>query len=283
MTDRPIALHIQRWGTTGLPVLGLHGHPGSAASMTVFGAHLGSHPRWPLRAIAPDLRGYGASRSPGNFAMLDHLDDLEALLDREGIERCVVIGWSLGGILALELALRQGDRIAGLVLIASAARPVGNHPPITWRDEVYTAIAALINLVIPGWQWNIDTFGQRSLLRYLVSRATPETYRYLARYAVPAFFGTSRAATRALNAALRQRYNRLEAIAAIACPTLVLAGSDDRHITAAASAETAAALPHAQFHCFPHTAHLFPWEVPNAVLTRIDQWFDQWLSRGDRP
>lgn len=279
MSSGPIALHVERWGQAGWPVLCLHGHPGSGASMAVFGAHLGSQTRWNFRAIAPDLRGYGASRSPGEFAMLDHLGDLEALLDREGIERCVVIGWSLGGILALELALRQGDRIAGLVLIASAARPVGNHPPITWRDEVYTAIAALINLVVPGWQWNIDTFGQRSLLRYLVSRATPATYRYLARFAVPAFLGTSRAATRALNAALRQRYNRLEAIAAIACPTLVLAGSDDRHITAAASAETAAALPNAQFHCFPNTAHLFPWEVPDEMLAVIDQWLGQWLSQ----
>jgi len=60
----------------------------------------------------------------------------------------------------------------------------------------------------------------------------------------------------------------------IQCPCLVLAGAGDRHITAQASRETAERLPHAAWHCYPDTAHLFPWEIPDQVLADIDRWLD---------
>jgi proline iminopeptidase len=66
-----------------------------------------------------------------------------------------------------------------MILIATAARPRGSHPPISWEDNLYTGIASLINRVVPGWQWNIDTFGKRSLYRYLIQQHTPQAYEYL--------------------------------------------------------------------------------------------------------
>jgi len=156
--------------------------------MAVFTQHLSQR----YKTIAPDLRGYGNSQTAADFAMTDHLADLDALLDRLQIERYLVLGWSLGGILALELALRSPDRVSGLILVASAARPWGDHPPISWQDNLYTGIAGIVNRVYPGWQWNIDTFGRRSLFRHLVQTHTPETYQYLAQAAVPAYLRTSR-------------------------------------------------------------------------------------------
>ncbi|HEY9846191.1 MAG TPA: alpha/beta hydrolase, partial [Candidatus Caenarcaniphilales bacterium] len=118
----------------GFPILCLHGHPGSGASLSVFTQRLSQQ----FRTLAPDLRGYGKSRTDRDFAIADHLLDLEAVLDRYQIERCLILGWSLGGILALELALKLPERVSGLVLIATAARPRSNHPPITWQDNFYT-------------------------------------------------------------------------------------------------------------------------------------------------
>lgn len=255
----------------GFPILCLHGHPGSGQSLSVFTQPLSAR----FKTIAPDLRGYGGSRAQTDFVMTDHLSDLTALLDRHCINRCLVLGWSLGGILALELALQSPERVSGLILVATAARPKSSHPAIVWQDNAYTGIASILNWFHPGWQWNIDTFGRRSLYRYLVQQHTPAAYHYFAKEALPAYLRTSSRATQALFMAFQRGYNRLTDLPAIQCPCLVLAGADDRHITAASSLETAQALPDAEYHCYPNTAHLFPWEIPAVVRADIDRWLAQ--------
>ncbi|NES17623.1 MAG: alpha/beta hydrolase [Symploca sp. SIO3E6] len=262
-----VKLHVDIQGT-GFPILCLHGHPGNSSSMSVFTQHLAQR----FQTIAPDLRGYGKSRFKGDFPMSDHLIDLETLLDRLGINRCLVLGWSLGGILAMELTLRLPERVSGLILVATAACPRSSHPPISWQDNLYTAIASIINWLHPSLQWNIETFGKRSLYRYLIQQHTPTTYQYLASAAMPAYLQTSAAATRSLNQALRSGYNRLGDLDKIQSPSLVLAGAVDRHITAESSRETAQHLPDSQWHCYSNTAHLFPWEIPHQVLRDIDNW-----------
>jgi pimeloyl-ACP methyl ester carboxylesterase len=270
-TPQPARLNVSVQGQ-GFPVLCLHGHPGSGYSLSVFTNHLSKR----FQTIAPDLRGYGKSRFNGNFKMHDHLTDLEALLDRFQIEKCLVLGWSLGGIMAMELALTLPQRVTGLILIATAAKPRGSHPPISLHDNLYTGIAALINLIKPGWQWNIETFGKRSLFRYLIQQHTPTAYRYIASSAVPAYLQTSNAATRALFSAIKAGYNRVPDLQQIQCPSLVLAGSQDRHITADSSLETSQHLQHCEWHCYPNTAHLFPWEIPHQVLCDIDTWLEEY-------
>ena len=269
MNDRAqaVKLNVLAEGS-GFPILCLHGHPGAGRSLSVFTQHLSKR----FRTIAPDLRGYGNSQTQKDFLMLDHLTDLEALFDRYNISRCLVLGWSLGGILAIELALKFPERVSGLILVATSARPWGDHPPISLQDNIYTGIAAILNRLQPGWQWNIDTFGKRSLFRHLVQTHTSATYEYLANEAMYAYLKTSGAATRALNVALQQGYNRLSDLDKIQCPCLVLTGEQDRHITAASSREMVRSLQNCESHCYPNTAHLLPWEIPDQILADIDRW-----------
>jgi pimeloyl-ACP methyl ester carboxylesterase len=246
-----------------------------------------------FRTYAPDLRGYGRSRTPYPFEMTRHLDDLEELLAQHQIEKCLVLGWSLGGILAMELALRRPDVVQGLVLVGTAARPAGSHPPITWQDNLLTGIAGALNWLFfaakftshPAWKpalKPIQAIGQQSLFRYLIRQHTPLAYQYLAQQGAPAFLRTSRYAEAALFQAIRAGYNRLPDIRALRIPALVLCGECDRHITAESSLETARALKHAQTHCYPDTAHLFPWEIPDQMNADISQWLsehaDTWQS-----
>ncbi|WP_044171692.1 alpha/beta fold hydrolase [Kamptonema formosum] len=254
----------------GFPILCLHGHPGSGASMSVFAEHLSQR----FQTLAPDLRGYGKSRAGGDFEMTDHLLDLEALLDRFGIERCLVLGWSLGGILAIELALKLPARVTGLILVATAARPRSSHPPVSWEDLLYTGVSSIVNRLYPSWEWNIETFGKRSLYRYLIEQHTPVAYQYLADFGMSAYLQTSGPARRALETALRAGYDRLSELSEIQCPSLLLAGAADRHITPESSLETARHLKNCEWHCYPNTAHLFPWEIPNRVNADIYRWID---------
>ncbi len=252
----------------GFPILCLHGHPGMGRSLSIFTDYLAQS----FLTLAPDLRGYGKSRTSKPFEMADHLEDLGELLDKLKIERCLLLGWSLGGILALELMLRYPKRVSGLILIASAARPWGNHPAVNWQEMANAGIAGILNYLKPGWAWNIETFGKRSLLRYLIAQQTPLAYQYLARYGTVAYWQTSKVANQALNKALRAGYNRLEALHSIEVPCLVMAGEQDCHITAQASLETAQHLKQCDWICYGDTAHLFPWEIPQQVLNDIEQW-----------
>lgn len=260
-------LYHERRGQ-GYPILCLHGHPGSSQAMSVFTDELANQ----FQTLTLDLRGYGKSKVDTPFLMADHLNDLEHLLDYYQISECLILGWSLGGILAMEMALRSPSRVKGLILIGTAAHPRGSHPPVSLSDNLLTGIASFLNWVKPAWRWNIETFSKRSLYRYLVQQHTDEVYRRLAKEGLSAYFKTTKYATQALHAAMNKGYSRISEVQKIQCPCLVLAGQCDRHITARASRETADYLPNATYQEYEQVAHLFPWEISTQVLLDIHHW-----------
>lgn len=254
----------------GYPILCLHGHPGSSEAMSVFTDDLANQ----FQTLTPDLRGYGRSKVNTPFVMEDHLSDLDVLLDYYEITECLILGWSLGGILAIEMALRFPSRVKGVILIGTAAHPQGSHPPISLADNLLTGLASVLNWLNPSWRWNIETLGKRSLFRYLVQQHTAEVYRRLGTEGISAYFQTTKHATQALYSAMSQGYNRIPDLQYIQCPCLVLAGECDRHITSASSRETAEHLPNAIYQEYEQVAHLFPWEIPSQVLLDIRNWMN---------
>lgn len=108
-------LHVEDGGTGGLPVLFVHGLAGNAAQWEAQLAHL----RPERRALAVDLRGHGASQAPadGGYGIDEYADDVAAVIDELGLTRVVLVGHSLGASVVLEVARRQGDDVAGVLLV----------------------------------------------------------------------------------------------------------------------------------------------------------------------
>ena len=96
-----------------------------------------------FRCIAVDLRGHGESAAAGvgNYGRALVLDDLRRVLDERGIEQAIVVGHSLGGYLALALAIEDPERVAGLGLVA--AGPGFRNPETReqWNDSVRATAA----------------------------------------------------------------------------------------------------------------------------------------------
>ncbi|MHA6621423.1 alpha/beta fold hydrolase [Pseudonocardia sp. DLS-67] len=80
------------------------------------------------RVIAVELQGHGRTADIDRMPTYPDLaDDVAALLDHLGIERADVFGFSLGGLVAVEIGLRHPNRVDRLVLAATQYRPEGYH------------------------------------------------------------------------------------------------------------------------------------------------------------
>jgi pimeloyl-ACP methyl ester carboxylesterase len=95
----------------------LHGANGCAGDVETLAA--------PLRTLArvhvPNLPGHGGRELPGRLSFEGNNADLLALLDREKIERAVIVGYSLGGYNALHFARHHPERTLGVCAIAARA------------------------------------------------------------------------------------------------------------------------------------------------------------------
>jgi 3-oxoadipate enol-lactonase len=78
-----------------------------------------------FRVLAPDLPGYGGAPPRGRTTTMGELADAVLdFIDALDVTRAVVVGLSMGGLVAMELGLRAPDRVVGLVLAATTAAPV---------------------------------------------------------------------------------------------------------------------------------------------------------------
>ncbi len=97
------------------------------------------------RAIVPDLAGHGLSNGADSTTGVPTLaSDMVTLLDWLGIERAVVCGLSLGGMVAQQMAVDHPDRVSGIVVAASRADNAGMQPAVeSWIAEFEGAGGAL--------------------------------------------------------------------------------------------------------------------------------------------
>jgi pimeloyl-ACP methyl ester carboxylesterase len=125
--DKRVLSWLESGGDDAQPVVLLHGTPGDAAG---WGDYLADPPPG-MRVLAPDRLGFGHSASAGAEPSLDaQADAVAACLSHAGCAAAIVLGHSLGGAVAANLAARHPWAVKSLVLLAAALDPAQEriHP-----------------------------------------------------------------------------------------------------------------------------------------------------------
>jgi len=209
------------------------------------------------RVISFDNRGIGESSvPPGPYSAADMAGDALAVLDAAGVERAHVVGTSLGGMIAQELAVLASDRVDRLVLICTTPGATGGHPMPAATAQLLTEAAS--------WAPEI------ALRRFVENALGPEpdpgiVERILAhRLAAP-----QDPAGWAAQAAAGTSYDGAGRAASITAPTLLIAGTADRVVDHRNSAVLADLIPGSVLRLIPGAGHLVFWEHPRAVTDLI--------------
>ncbi len=111
----------------GTPIIFIHGNVSSGRFWEETLAALPAG----YRGLAPDLRGYGESETlpvDATRGMGDFADDLHALVETLGLGAVHLVGWSLGGNVALQYAIDHLAQVASLTLVASARHSASAAP-----------------------------------------------------------------------------------------------------------------------------------------------------------
>ena len=112
-----LTLHALEWSTEGVPLVFLHGFGNDAHVWDESAPLVAEH----YRTLAFDMRGHGDSDCDpeGRYDHLTMAMDVEAAIEALGIERLVLVGHSMGGRVAMHVAGRNPEKMAGLVIVDS--------------------------------------------------------------------------------------------------------------------------------------------------------------------
>jgi len=191
-----------------------------------------------VHALAVDLPGFAQSgNEPGPYHMHALADAVEGLCERRGLGRIVLIGGSMGGVVAQHLVLRHPDRVARLLLVATGA----------FTTDPVSALARADS--IAAGEWN-DAAVEPIVRGFF--RLPPSTTE-LARYYQIALSASKEAAVEAArsNASMRT----LERLGEIRVPTLIVQGRHDRSRTPGHGALMCEHLPDASLVVLENSGH----------------------------
>lgn len=204
-----IDLHYLVRGS-GEPLLLIHGLGSSGADWAFQMPVLEPH----FRVIVPDLPGSGHSPAPiGGYAIEASARALWALLDRLEFRRANIVGFSLGGAVALEMALQRPAAVPRLALINSLATYRVDH----WRKWLEARVPVVL----------IRLLGMRRLARLTASRVFPEPWQRRMRDRAAKVIGAVPAGTYLGTGRALERWSATDRLDRLQSRTLVIAAEHD--------------------------------------------------------
>jgi len=222
------------------------------------------------RVVAFDNRGFGFSEQPAHgYRNADYVRLVVALLDSLGISSAVLVGHSMGGTIAADVALTYPDRVRGLVLIDAAGYGV------RWPGVIKIARWPFIGAVATSFRgrWFTERI-LRSTFADPTKVSETDVDQYYAPVPQPGF-------GRALRGVLREfRFDSLGGrLARVHAPTLVLWGTADRWIPVRDGARFARELPRSEFVVIERSGHNVHEESPDRVNPLLLDFLKEGLTR----
>ena len=206
------------------------------------------------QVIRYDKRGHGLSDCPrAPYSIREHARDLAGLFDQLNIEKAILVGISVGGMIALDFAATWPERAQSLVLCDTAPK-IGTA--VLWNERITTlrqhGMTSLSDAILS--RWFSPAFAQNN----------PAAYRgyanMLTRMPVTGYTGTCEAIRDADLTAVAQT---------ITAPTLILCGAEDLATPPELVRGLCKQIPHATYREIPNAAHLPCIEQPDRMAELI--------------
>ena len=203
-----------------------------------------------FEVVLLDNRGIGESEAPpGPYTCAEMADDVLGVLDEAGIERAHVVGTSLGGMIAQELALAAPGRVDRLGLVCTTPGGPNAAPMPSVTVELIAAA--------PGME------PRAALRRFVENALAPDPPQELVERILAHRLATAQPpAAWAAQAAAGVSFDAWERVPLIAAPTLVLHGTVDVVVDPANAALLGERVPGARVELFEGCGHLLFWESP---------------------
>jgi pimeloyl-ACP methyl ester carboxylesterase len=256
---------------TGVPVVFLHPTPIDHDYWRPLADELPG-----IRAIAPDLRGHGASELGsllpiGSFSRVPDAPvltmsrlaaDTLALLDHLQVNEAILAGCSIGGYVLLELWRQAPHRIRGLAFICSKPQPDA-------EANLVKRVATIAQARTDGVSGLFDSMAQ-GLIGASAREQRPQIVSELR-----ARMKLAPEALVAVQAGLATRPDSLPTVATITAPVLAIAGGEDATVTPADMEAFRAAPGGCEYHALADAGHFAAYEHPHKVAALLRPWLNK--------
>ena len=272
-----VRLHYVERGQ-GRPVVFLHGNGLMIEDMLISGVLEGAAER-SYRAIAIDRPGFGHSERPRGKAWTAAAQ--AALLPRAfallGIERPIVVGHSLGTMIALALALNHPDEVSGLVLASGYYYPTARADVVLVSAPATPVVGDLLCYTFAPLV--AEAMAPRMIRKMFSPQAVPA--RFQNQFPVPMMVRPSqiRAAAKDATHMIPDAYGMADRYGQLSCPVAIVAGDADEVVDLNAQARRLhAEVPGSTIDVFAGIGHMTHHADPARIVRAID-----FVGGTDRP
>ncbi|MDX1757117.1 MAG: alpha/beta fold hydrolase [Marinobacter sp.] len=210
------------------------------------------------RVINVDLRGHGQSGPvDGAFDLYDLVDDVLAVLDHLQVNKAIWAGLSIGGMVAIRAALRNPDRVAGLILLDTHAG--AETWPNRAKNLVMTALARRVGVVRLA-----PVIAQMFFCGHSRKHRATMVQAWRDRFAAVPLETALRGAE-----ALKRRDSVVGQLADIRVPALVMVGERDEPLPPRCAEQLATGIPDSSLLIIAEAGHLSTLEQPETVTSAM--------------